>query len=77
MQGTIVKVSTAAGHRIGLDSFYLAQRHLALLPLALALMFAVSLLTPIDSAATATGHPSTTTRSTRTRRPSGVRRALP
>ncbi|MDX1423162.1 MAG: putative lipid II flippase FtsW [Kiloniellales bacterium] len=42
----ILAASPAAGHRIGLDSFYLAQRHLALLPLALALMFAVSLLTP-------------------------------
>lgn len=42
----ILAASPAAGHRIGLGSFYLAQRHLALLPLALALMFAVSLLTP-------------------------------
>jgi cell division protein FtsW len=42
----IVAASPAAGHRIGLDSFYLAKHHLALLPLALALMFAVSLLSP-------------------------------
>ena len=38
----ILAASPAAGQRIGLDSFYLAQRHLALLPLALALMFTVS-----------------------------------
>jgi cell division protein FtsW len=42
----ILAASPAAGQRIGLDSFYLAQRHLALLPLAFALMFTVSLLSP-------------------------------
>ena len=42
----ILAASPAAGQRIGLDGFYLAQRHLALLPLALAALFAVSLLTP-------------------------------
>jgi cell division protein FtsW len=42
----ILAASPAAGQRIGLDGFYLAQRHLTLLPLALALMFTVSLLTP-------------------------------
>jgi cell division protein FtsW len=42
----ILAASPAAGQRIGLDSFYLAKHHLALLPLALVLMFAVSLLTP-------------------------------
>jgi len=42
----ILAASPAAGHRIGLDGFYLAQRHLLLLPLALGLMFTVSLLTP-------------------------------
>ncbi len=42
----ILAASPAAGQRIGLDGFYLAQRHLTLLPLALALMFTVSLLSP-------------------------------
>ncbi len=42
----IVTASPAAGQRIGLDSFYLAKHHLALLPLALGLMFAASLLSP-------------------------------
>ena len=42
----ILAASPAAGQRIGLDGFYLAQRHLALLPLALAILFAVSLLNP-------------------------------
>ena len=42
----ILAASPAAGQRIGLDGFYLAQHHLALLPLALALMFTVSLLSP-------------------------------
>ncbi len=42
----ILAASPAAGQRMGLDGFYLAQRHLALLPLALATLFAVSLLTP-------------------------------
>ena len=42
----ILAASPAAGHRIGLDAFHLAQRHLALLPLALAVLIAVSLLTP-------------------------------
>ena len=42
----ILAASPAAGQRIGLDGFYLAQRHLALLPPALALMFTVSLLSP-------------------------------
>ena len=42
----ILAASPAAGQRIGLDSFYLAQRHLTLLPLAFALMFTVSLLSP-------------------------------
>ena len=42
----ILAASPAAGQRIGLDGFYLARRHLALLPLALATLFAVSLLSP-------------------------------
>ncbi|MDX1576408.1 MAG: putative peptidoglycan glycosyltransferase FtsW [Kiloniellales bacterium] len=42
----ILAASPAAGQRIGLDGFYLAQRHLALLPLALAILFSVSLLNP-------------------------------
>jgi len=42
----ILAASPAAGQRIGLDGFYLAKRHLALLPLALAIMVAVSLLSP-------------------------------
>jgi len=42
----ILAASPAAGQRIGLDGFYLAQRHLLLLPLALGLMFTASLLSP-------------------------------
>jgi cell division protein FtsW len=42
----ILAASPAAGQRIGLDGFYLAQRHLTLLPLALGLMFTGSLLSP-------------------------------
>ena len=42
----ILAASPAAGQRIGLDSFHLAQRHLILLLPALALMFGVSLLNP-------------------------------
>ena len=38
--------SPAVAERMGLDSFYFTQRHLVYLPAALALLFAVSLLSP-------------------------------
>ena len=39
--------SPAVADRIGLDSFYFAKRHFALLPLALLLMFGISMLSPL------------------------------
>ena len=42
----LLAASPAAGGRIGLDSFHLAQRQLILLPLALGLMVGVSLMSP-------------------------------
>ncbi|MGF1609755.1 MAG: FtsW/RodA/SpoVE family cell cycle protein [Kiloniellales bacterium] len=42
----LLAASPAAGGRIGLESFHLAQRHLLLLPFALLLLVGVSLLTP-------------------------------
>ncbi len=42
----LLAASPAAGGRIGLDSFHLAQRQLMLLPLALGLMVGVSLMSP-------------------------------
>jgi len=43
----ILAASPAAGERIGLDGFYLASRQIAYLTLAAAVMFGVSLLTPL------------------------------
>ena len=42
----ILAASPAVSERLGLDSFYLARRHLALMPPALAILIAVSLLSP-------------------------------
>jgi cell division protein FtsW len=42
----LLAASPAAGGRIGLDSFYLAQRQIMLLPAAMLLMVGVSLLSP-------------------------------
>ncbi len=42
----LLAASPAAGGRIGLDSFHLAQRQLILLPFAFGLMVAVSLMSP-------------------------------
>lgn len=42
----LLAASPAAGERIGLDSFYLAKRQLFLIPFALALLAATSLMSP-------------------------------
>jgi len=42
----VLAASPAVATRIGLDSFYLVKRHYAMLPLALATMFGISLLAP-------------------------------
>ncbi|RDD61290.1 FtsW/RodA/SpoVE family cell cycle protein [Ferruginivarius sediminum] len=44
----ILAASPAAGERIGLDGFYLAQRQLAFLPLGGAAIIAISLLSPLS-----------------------------
>jgi cell division protein FtsW len=42
----VLAASPAVAERIGLDRFALAQQHFAMLPLALALVFGISLLSP-------------------------------
>ena len=44
----VVAAAPAAGARIGLDGFYLAQHHLTFMPLAIALLLGTSALTPLS-----------------------------
>lgn len=44
----VVAASPAAGARIGLSGFHLAQNHLVFLPLAIATILAVSMLSPLS-----------------------------